>query len=148
MRVREFLGRMRDLAEPLLGPAGPSFHWRSRFNLLQLYHEHPAVHYEVWVQGKSSRLEIGLHFEGEREANYRWAALLAGRLVEIQAQLGPSLEVEEWTKSWTRLHETIPYERLDEDLALRTAQRLARLVAVVDPMLGEGVELKDWDEGA
>jgi len=137
MRIRDFLGMVRELVGAVLPPERRSFQWRFRFNLLQLYYQDPAIHYEAWVQRKSGRIELGLHFEGERERNYRWAGLVADRLVEIQAQLGSSLELEEWTRSWTRLHESIPFCTLDESLAERVAERLAGLMTVLQPILEE-----------
>lgn len=137
MRIRDFLGMVPDLVGALLPPERRSFQWRLRFNLLQLFYQDPTIHYEAWVQRKAGRIELGLHFEGEREGNYRWAGCLADRLVEIQAQLGPSLEVEEWTRSWTRLHEIIPFRTLDESLAEQVAERLAGLMTVLQPILEE-----------
>lgn len=137
MRIRDFLGMVRELVGALLPPERRSFQWRFRFNLLQLYYQDPTIHYEAWVQRKTGRIALGLHFEGEREGNYRWAGLLADRLVEIQAQLGPSLELEEWTRSWTRIHETVPFRTLDESLAEQVAERLAGLMTVLQPILEE-----------
>lgn len=137
MRIREFLAVVREVAEPLLPLARAPFHWRFRFNLLQLHCGDPAIHYEVWVQRKAGRIELGLHFEGEREMNYRWAARLAERFVEIQAQLGGRVELEEWTRSWTRLHELIPFDTLEESLAERVARRLADFVTVMEPILDQ-----------
>src|SRR3972149_6339300 len=98
MRVQEFLALVQDLLlAELPGELKEGLNWRIRFSLLQFYRETPRVHYEVWPQRRTNRLEIGLHFEEEREVSYRWAALLAERALEIQAALGPSLELEEWT---------------------------------------------------
>src|SRR3972149_1371240 len=105
MRIRDFLmlGRER------LGPPPPSefrsFQARVRFTLLQVYFDHPSLHYEVWPQKKTGRIEIGLHFEGEGETNYRWAAVLAERMPEVQSALGPAMELEEWTPARTPPHQ-------------------------------------------
>jgi hypothetical protein len=137
LRIREFLAVVREAAEPLLPPERAPFYWRLRFNLLQLHHGDPSVHYEVWVQRKARRIELGLHFEGEREVNYRWAARLAERFVEIRARLDAPVELEEWTRSWTRLHELIAFDALDEALAEQVARWLADLVAVMEPILDQ-----------
>ena len=137
MRIRDFLAVVRRVAEPLLLPVWAPFHWRFRFNLLQLHHGDPTIHCEVWVQRKAGRIELGLHFEGERGTNYRWAARLAERFVEIQARIDAPVELEEWTRSWTRVHELIPFDTLDEPLAERVARRLADLVAVMEPILDQ-----------
>ena len=75
-------------------------------SLVQVYFEDPSIHYEAWVQRKTRSIEIGLHFEGEREENARWAEMLSERAPEIARALGPSAELETWTRSWTRLHES------------------------------------------
>ena len=136
-RFHEFLARVRDLAYEQLGAEGGAFQSRIRFSYLQLYRQDPRIHYEVWPQRKTARIEIGLHFEGEREANYAWAGALSQRMAEIQAQLGPSAELEEWTRSWTRLHETLPLPpgALTEELAMEVARRLVQLMRAMEPML-------------
>ena len=140
MRYHEFLGRVGHLAGEELGEHTPPFQSRIRFSLLQFYRDDPRIHYEVWLQRKTGRIEIGLHFEGEREVNYRWAAALSGRMPEIQAQLGPSIELEEWTRSWTRLHQTVPLGVLSEETARDVAARLVRLLRVMEPILAQEAE--------
>jgi hypothetical protein len=138
LRFHEFLIRVRELAEAKLPPEGRRFDGRLRISLMQLYHGDPRIHYEVWLQRKTGRIEIGLHFEGERDDNYRWARLLSERVVEIRSQLGPGVELEEWTRSWTRLHQTVPLTHLDDSLAEQVAERLARMIRVMEPILEEG----------
>ena len=66
------------------------------------------------------------------------AAVIAPRALEIQAQLGPDVELEEWTKSWVRLHETQALVGdLTEERALAVAERLARFIEVLEPILAE-----------
>jgi hypothetical protein len=138
VRIRDFLllvhdDLVRELPEPL-----QDHQWRVRWSMLQVYFEHPTVHYEVWVQRKACRIEIGLHFEAVREESYRWARALADRALEIQALLGPRVELEEWTRSWTRLHETRPVTgELTDELAEEVAERLARFVEVLEPILAQ-----------
>ena len=137
MRIRDFLMLVRERLEPLLPPELRSFQARVRFTLLQVYFDHPSLHYEVWPQKKTGRIEIGLHFEEEGETNYRWAALLAERMPQVQAALGPAMELEEWTPTWTRLHQTLPMGTLDEGEASEAAQRLAALIQTMEPILEE-----------
>jgi hypothetical protein len=137
MRIRDFLMLVRERLEPLLPPELRSFQARVRFTLLQVYFDHPSLHYEVWPQKKTGRIEIGLHFEGEAETNYRWAAVLAERMPEVQAALGPAMELEEWTPVWTRLHHTLPLGTLDEAEASEAARRLAALIQTMEPILEE-----------
>ena len=138
MRIRDFLNLVYDELPAQLPEQLREHDWRVRWSLLQVYFEKPAVHYEVWVQRKARRIELGLHFECERDESYRWAEVLAPRAIEIQAQLGQNVELEEWTKSWTRLHETLHLESdLSEALAADVAQRLARYIEVLEPILKE-----------
>jgi len=114
-------------------------------SLFQVHFDNPAVHYEVWVQRKTRSIEIGLHFEGAREDNLRWADVLAGRAAELQAKLGPGAELEEWTRVWTRLHESRPVPgvewrpkvSLTPELVEETAERIARYIEVLEPILRE-----------
>ena len=136
MRIKDFLSLVYDSLPGWLPADLRDHEWRIRWSLLQVYFEKPSVHYEVWVQRKAHKIELGLHFEGDREESYRWAEILAPRSVEIQAQLGESVELEEWTSKWTRLHETIHMETaLSDDLAAVVAKRLARYIQVLEPIL-------------
>ncbi|MBI4570404.1 MAG: hypothetical protein HY723_00505 [Chloroflexi bacterium] len=136
VRIRDFLSLVYDRLPPHLPEALRDHRWRVRFSMLQVYFAGPAVHYEVWVQRKYRRIEIGLHFEGEREENERWARALGERVLENQARLGPDVELEEWTASWMRLHETRPLAgELKEPLADEIAERLAAFISVLEPML-------------
>ena len=138
VRIRDFLLLAYERFSRRLAKRYREHHWRVRFSLLQVYFDTPAVHYEVWVQRKTGRIETGLHFEGEPEENYRWAAALAPRALEIQSQLGPAIELEEWTRSWTRLHETRTLDaRLTEELAAEIGERLAQFIEVLEPILEE-----------
>jgi hypothetical protein len=142
--VSTFLMHVHDTLAKRLPKPLRKYEWRVRSSLLQVYFGAPAVHYEVWVQRKTGTIEIGLHFEGEREENYRWAETLASRALEIQAQLGPGVELEEWTQKWTRLHESRPFagggdwrpsRDLTEELAEEVAERLARFIEVLEPII-------------
>jgi hypothetical protein len=138
VRIRDFLLAVYDALPRLLPPPLRDHRWRVRFSLLQVYFESPTVHYEVWVQRKTGRIEVGLHFEGEAEENQRWAHAIGERAIEIQAQLGPGVELEEWTKSWARLHETRPLDgKLTPELAQDVAARVARFIEVLEPIRDE-----------
>jgi hypothetical protein len=103
----------------------------------QVYYWQPRVHYEVWPQQNRGLVEIGLHFEGPQDENYRWAERLAEHVLEVQSVLGPSVELEEWTTSWVRLHQTLAMTELDPELADITADKLAESIAVLQPILEE-----------
>lgn len=138
MRIRDFLDHVYDALPPRLPALLREHQWRIRWSLLQVYFDKPAIHYEVWVRRKARQIELGLHFEGEREESYRWAQALAERALEIQAQLGPNVELDEWTQSWTRLHESRSLTGdLTKELAGEVADRLAQFINVLEPILAE-----------
>jgi hypothetical protein len=137
LRVRDFLDLVHQGVTGRLGPACDGLDWRQRFSFLQYFRGTPDVHYEVWVQRKTARLEIGLHFEGERDANYAAIAALASRAGEVQAAIGPEYELEEWTKSWTRLHRSFAAPALTPELADDAAGRAVALMRAMDPVLDE-----------
>ena len=72
LRIREFLSLVHEGMVTRLGAKLGDLAWRQRFGYLQYYRGDPAIHYEIWVQRKTERLEIGLHFEGpDRERRLR-----------------------------------------------------------------------------
>jgi len=136
MRVGDFLSLVNEQAISLL-PDGLRDGATSRVSSawLWVHYHHPKVHHEVWLARKTGRIEIGLHFEGPREFSYRWAEVIAPYMPEIQARLGPQVELEEWTASWARVHQTLPYDPLSEALAHEVADRFARMITVLQPMV-------------
>ena len=136
MRVAEFMGLLQERMAALLpGELRVGMQPRIRFTWFQAHYHSPKVHYEVWLTRKTGRIEIGLHFEGPREFSYRWLELMAGHMPEIMDGLGPDFEFEEWTPSWTRIHQSIPYDPLSEALADEVATRLARAITVLQPIV-------------
>jgi hypothetical protein len=136
--IRDFLNAVYNSLLKELPKRYRKHQWRIRFGYLQVYFDNPAIHYEAWVQRRAARIELGLHFEGEREANYRWAEALGGRALEVQAQLGGEVELEEWTETWTRLHETRRFAgALSEELAEELAARMRQFIEVMEPILAE-----------
>ncbi len=145
LHMQYFLMHVHDTLAKRLPKRLRAYKWRSRSSILQVYFGEPSVHYEVWVQRKTGQIEVGLHFEGEREENYRWAEALSPRALEIQAQLGPQVELEEWTQKWTRLHEQRPFggregkpsRDLSEELAEEIGERLGRFIEVLEPIVAK-----------
>jgi hypothetical protein len=136
MRVGEFLTLVQERAMALVPNrlrAGATSRVSSSW--LWVHYHSPKVHYEVWLARKTGRIEIGLHFEGARDFSYRWAEIIAPFMPEIQARLGPQVELEEWTASWARVHQTVPYDPLSEVLADEVARRLAETITVLQPMV-------------
>ena len=135
LRVRDFMPLVRDQAIARLPKGLQKVNHRIRSVWLQLHYHSPKVHYEVWLARKNERIEIGLHFEGAKEFSYLWAERIAPYMAEIQARLGPAVELEEWTSSWTRLHQTLPYDPLNEPLAEEVAARLSDTIATLQPIV-------------
>jgi len=141
LTIRDFLALVREGVEQRMGKRLAGFETRSRFGYLQFYRGSPDIHYEVWAQRKTARVEIGLHFEGSRERNYAAAELLAMRAPDIEKRIGREYELEEWTESWTRLHRAFPAEVLTPEFAAEAAGRLAALIRGMEPIL-EQMELR------
>jgi hypothetical protein len=136
MRVGDFLTLVNERAMSLLPDAlrnGATSRVSSPW--LWVHYHNPKVHHEVWLARKTSRIEIGLHFEGPRDFSYRWAEVVAPYMPEIQARLGPQMELEEWTASWARVHQTLPYDPLSEPLAHEVAGRFAGMITVLQPIV-------------
>ncbi|MBI2888017.1 MAG: hypothetical protein HYY02_12510 [Chloroflexi bacterium] len=136
LRIKEFLALLPELVgQQLPGPLG-DFRVRGPvFSLVAFYYgEDLRIHYEVWVQRRTNRLEMGLHFEAEPEVNARWLAHYSRYATHILAALGPGVEGEQWTERWTRLHETQTLEPLSAAYAARVAARLVAFVRVLEPL--------------
>jgi hypothetical protein len=139
MKVREFLALLSAQVASQLPPDLRGFSVQGpRGSLVKLYYGDSArIHYEVWVQRRLGQIELGLHFEADPETNVRLLALLAGQFVAVRRGLGPAAEPEQWTASWTRLHETLPLEPLDKTFLRRVASRMARYIRTLQPLLAD-----------
>ncbi len=115
---------------------------RSFFSIVKISYQDPKLHYEVWVREQERLIEIGLHFEAAKEFNDALLVYFQARSVEIHAELGPCIEIERWTNSWSRVHEVVPYASLDVPLVELLAAKLAKMITVLQPMLDE------YNEGA
>ncbi len=137
MRVADSLALVREALPSLLPAAWRAFQWRQLPGLLQVYYWYPAVHYELWLQQRRGLVEVGLHFEGEREHNHRWAQALSENMALVQASLSRPADLEEWTGWWTRLHYLLPWEPLGQEVALRWARELASFIVALQPLMEE-----------
>jgi hypothetical protein len=108
---------------------------RVRSSMLQLYFEDPRQHYELWLRKRDGLVELGLHFEGEREDSLARVAAVSEAMPLVLGGLGPEVEAEEWTERWTRVHETRPLMPLTEEYAAELGSRLARYVEVLQPIV-------------
>ena len=117
---------LRDVQ--VMGPVG---------SLVKFHYGDPKVHYEVWVWRRAGAIEVGLHFEGAPEVNLAYLDELKGRYSGAVASLGPEVELEQWTNSWTRVHRTFQFSVLDEDLLMEISGFLSRMVDALQPAVTE-----------
>ena len=136
MKPREFLALLPDLVRQqvppdlngfqVIGPTG---------SLVKLHYQRPTVHYEVWLRRRQKQVELGLHFEGDPESNHRSLELLSQRAEDIRASLGPGVEVAPWDRGWTRVHETLPWEPLEDDFLIEVSLKLSGMIRTLEPLL-------------
>jgi hypothetical protein len=137
MRIQQFQVSLVEQTRKQLPRTLRNFDARSFFTIVKLSYTRPKIHYEVWVRGKERLIEIGLHFEADKETNDALLAYFNELTLPVHAELGPRIEIEQWTNSWSRVHEVVPYESLDSALVDMLAEKLARMIAVLQPMLNE-----------
>ncbi len=136
MSARHFLAEVLELLRMQLPPELKDFESAGPWGgLVKVHYGDPSANYEVWIQRRLGQIELGLHFEGEAQANARRLESLSTRLAEIRSQLGDQVEPEQWTARWTRIHETLPLAELDEDFLMELSTRLSRYICVLEPML-------------
>jgi hypothetical protein len=135
MRVNDFFVALAKATRPKLPERYRQFNARSRFTFVQIYYARPSLHYEVWVRGKEKLLEIGLHFEADRATNAELLDYFLSHIFEVKDALGDRVEAEQWTSTWTRVHQLLPYQTLDEDTVRRAAEKLAVMIQTLQPLL-------------
>ena len=135
MRVNDFFVAVAQTTRPKLPERYRQFNARSRFTFAQFYFARPSLHYEVWVRGKEKLIEVGLHFEADRATNAELLDYMLERIFEIKDALGDQVEAEQWTSSWTRVHELVPYQNLDDGTVKKIAERLALAIRTLQPLL-------------
>lgn len=133
MQAREWLFYTEDLALAALPAAVPRLQRRVMWTILQFYFEDPRIHFELQPQPSRGQIEVGLHFEGTPEQNEWWAARVAAHACEVHAALGPEWELEEWTRSWRRLHRVYRFDRLTGQLGREVAEEWARFMTLAWP---------------
>ncbi len=137
MRSSDFMRALPQATRPKLPRKLQAFKTNVRPWLVQFYYSQSLLHYEVVTLGeRRGVLEIGLHFESrDPDVNARLLDGFMARLFEIKAELGDQVEAEMWDKGWTKVYETIPLEKFDEDYLNRVADRLAKMIVVLQPIL-------------
>jgi hypothetical protein len=109
---------------------------RGRGRLMKVYFDEPSFHYEAWHHAGAARLEVGLHFEATEAENDAAFEFFRARMVEVKAGL-PRAELEPWDRGWSRLYETLPAARLDDEVLTRTAGCMARYIVALQPLLAQ-----------
>ncbi len=107
------------------------------FSLAQCWYGNRALHYECWVRRPQRAIEVGLHFEADALTNARLLGAFRAHERAIRRALGPGPRLEEWDRGWSRVWESLPLEPLDEELRDRVADRLARYITTLEPILRE-----------
>lgn len=103
---------------------------------MKLHFGDPSYHFEAWHHTGAGRLEVGLHFEASATENQAAFDFFRSRMVEVKASL-PRAELEPWDRGWSRLYETLPAARLDDDVLRRTVDCMADYVVTLQPLLEE-----------
>ena len=142
MKTGEFLEALLELVRQQLPPelsgfqvAGPTM------SLVKLHYGRPTIHYEVWIQKRRGEVELGLHFEGDAESNRRHLELLSGQRDAIRSALGSGVDAEPRDKGWTRVHETVPLEPLDDDFLVELSFKLSAMIRTLERMLKDAEPL-------
>ncbi|MBI3914206.1 MAG: hypothetical protein HY327_08490 [Chloroflexi bacterium] len=134
MRIQQFQVSIVESTRKHLPRNLREFQARAFFSLVKIFYAEPKIHYEVWVRGEDRLIEVGLHFEADKATNDALRNYFSQRTIELRAELGARIEVEEWTNSWSRVHEVVPYTALDQKTADEIAGKLARMIATLEPM--------------
>ena len=103
---------------------------------MKLHFGEPSFHYEAWHHSGAGRLEVGLHFEGSARENQAAFDFFRTRIVEVKAGL-PRAELEPWDRGWTRLYETVPAARLDNQVLDQAVECMRDYVVTLQPMLDQ-----------
>ncbi len=135
MRIQEFQVTLVEKTRRQLPRGLRNFEPRSFFTIVKISYRNPKLHYEIWVRGQERLIEIGLHFEADKATNDELLAYFNSHAVEIHAELGPRIEIEQWTNSWSRVHEVVPYDTLNAELVDQLSAKLAKMISILQPML-------------
>jgi len=138
----DFFSELRKALKKRLPGSLRDFSTRRQGRLLKLNFSEPAFHYEAWHHMGIGRLEVGLHFEGSAAENQAAFDFFRARIVEVKAGL-PRAELEPWDRGWTRLYETVPAVRLDDQVLDQTVQCMTDYVVTLQPMLDQFLRSRD-----
>ncbi len=134
---RDFFDEVVEILRESVGDEHAAFRHRANPMMLKIDFGNDRIHYEVWPDSARNHIEVGLHFEDGPVSTAAYLAYFDARIVEIKHQLGAEIELERWTVSWGHLYETVALARLDRGFARQIAERLARLITVLQPLVEE-----------
>ena len=136
MRTKEFLELLPDLLRQHLPEDLANFQVANRItSLTKFYYNQPSFHYEVWIQKRRKEVELGLHFESDPDSNLEQLDLLREKADQIHGSLGDEVELHEWDRGWTRAHETLELDPLDDDFLVEISFRLSAMIQTFEPIL-------------
>ncbi len=137
MRHDEFLKRFSSDLRLALPAPYQGFETRYMGGLVKLFYgDNMRVHYELALRS-TGFVEIGLHFEDNKETNDRLLRHFGNCALDVISQLGPQVEIEQWTKTWGRVHQTLLLTPPNEHLLAEVIARMTAMITVLQPMLEE-----------
>jgi hypothetical protein len=136
MQQSEFLQYFVTGVRTAAPPQYQQFEARHQGSLVKLYFGDLGIHYELALRS-DGLAELGLHFESDKTTNDRLLRFFSRQTFEIIAELGPQVEVEQWTKTWGRVHQTVAYASPSEHLLTISIERMAAMIRVLQPILEE-----------
>ena len=113
MSARHFLAEVLELLRMQLPLELKEFEsvgpWHG---LIKVHYGDPSAHYELHIQRRHARLSLASTSKAPPKTTLSHLENLQARLADIKQQLGAEVEAEQWTRKWTRVHETIPWRSL------------------------------------
>jgi hypothetical protein len=137
----DFFAELRKALKKNLPAPWKDFTSKRQGRLMKLHFGEAAFHYEAWHHTGAGRLEVGLHFEASAAENQAAFDFFRARIVEVKAGL-PRAELEPWDRGWTRLYETVPAVRLDDQVLVHTVECMTDYVVRLQPMLDQFLKEK------
>jgi len=137
LKAREFVFFCEDQILSAWPAGVPEPTRKVMWTTLQLHWGEPRVHFELQPMMGRRLIEAGLHFEGPAAMNEAWAAALGSRADDLIPTLGFEWDLEDWTKSWRRLHRPYHFERLTADLGREVAAELGRAMVELYPFIAD-----------
>jgi len=139
----DFFTELRKALKRELPAPMRNFHSiRGRARLMKVHFGEPSFHYEAWHHSGAGRLEVGLHFEASAVENQAAFDFFRSRMVEVKANL-PRAELEPWDRGWSRLYETMPAARLDDEVVRSAVNCMTEYIVRLQPLLDQYLRSRD-----